>query len=283
MVLKWPGGKSKIVDWIKGHTPYHNTFVDVFGGSGVVTYNMDNEKVRYVYNDLNDKLYDFFQVVKGKSCDLSRLISLTPYSRKEFDNAMDILNSEDFKQLDDVDKAVVFLVANRQSFGGKMQKPWSITLNGEINYQTWNKVPLIVEKVAERFKNVFLENSDYRAILSKWDSEDTLFYLDPPYEGVETLYYEMNKNNGFNHWEMYECLSKINGSYMVSYYGGESSDQDSDLIKAYANAGCTIHRKTVSKHLSASDTKETAVEVLILKKNSWSMSRSTSKQSTEYE
>lgn len=282
MVLKWPGGKSKIVGWIKENTPCHNTFVDVFGGSGIVTYNMNNDKVRYVYNDLNDKLYNFFQVLKNKSSDLSHLISCTPYSRKEFDNAIDIINSDSFNDLDDVNKAAVFLVANRQSFGGKMQKPWSITLNGEINYQTWNKIPDVVEKVALRFKNVFLENSDYRVIIQKWDGEDTLFYLDPPYEGVETLYYEMNKKVGFNHWEMYECLSKIVGSYMVSYYGGDSSEHDSELIQAYAQLGCEIHRKTVAKHLSASETKETAVEVLIIKKNNWSLARS-SKQSTEYD
>jgi DNA adenine methylase len=267
MIIKRVGGKTKIAPWIVSHLPRHSVFVDVFGGSGAVLDQMplEDRRKRYVYNDLDRKLFTLFRVMRDQPLELADQISLTPYSREEFELAMRLIQDDKFDTLSDLDKAAVFLICNRQSFGSKMARPWSITLDGEVNYVTWNKLPAFIVRAARRFKYVYLENLDYHDLIRKWDSPNTAFYLDPPYEGVESDYYEVNRESGFDHAEMFRTLQSIQGSYAVSYYGGETPDQDTDLVKQYAEAGCRIYRKKVIKDLSNSDRKSTAVEVLIVK------------------
>ena len=146
-----------------------------------------------------------------------------------------------------------------------MDTVWSVTRDGEINYDTWGKLPPYVMEVHQRWKNIFLENLDYKDVIDKWDSEKTLFYLDPPYVGVEDDYYDVNKVSGFNHNEMFDELRSIKGSYVVSYYDG-------DLVKKYEDVGCKIHRKDVKIHLSGDDIKPSRTEVLIVYKNKWALS-----------
>lgn len=268
MIIKRVGGKAKLAKWIVRNLPRGDIFVDVFGGSGSVLMEVLQQypDMRFVYNDLDDRLYTFFKVMRDNSTDLAHLTFLTPYARKGFQDAHTILSDdEEFSKLDDINKALLFLIVNRQSFGAKMSNDWSITRDGEINYHTWNSMPEYILRVAKAWKNVFLEHLDYKEVIKKWDSKNTIFYLDPPYENVETDYYNVNKKDGFNHVEMFEKLQNIQGSYSVSYYGGEDQNSDTDLLKLYQKAGCKTLRKEVTKHLSTQTNKDKATEVLLIK------------------
>ena len=120
MIIKRVGGKTKIAPWIKSHLPRYSVFVDVFGGSGAVIHSLPHkDKCRYVFNDLDNKLYTFFKVLQNKAQELAHAINLTPYSRKYFDEACKVINGPGFEDLDVVDKALVFMIVNRQSFGAK--------------------------------------------------------------------------------------------------------------------------------------------------------------------
>jgi DNA adenine methylase len=223
-------------------------------------------KLRYVYNDVDEKLYVFFKILRDRPKDLAHVVYLTPYARRYYAEAFAIAkDSVAFRGLPELDQALVYLIANRQSFGAKMDGTWSITRDGEINYETWNRLPANILKVARRWKNVYLENLDYRSLIAKWDHKDTVFYVDPPYEGVEGCYYEVNKNKGFDHKELLKILKAVQGSFCVSYYGGETKAEDSPLIKAYVSAGCRIYRKSVFKHLQTRDEKDKATEVLLVR------------------
>jgi len=269
MIIKRVGGKAKIANWIVKHLPQGETFVDVFGGSGVVLDAVAKAKAsrtRLVYNDLDSKLYVFFSILQSRPLELAHLTALTPYSRKFHDDSFRVFKSkEQFEALCDLDKALVFLIVNRQCFGSKMDGTWSITRDGEINYETWNKMPRYVVSVAKRWKSVFLENLDYELLVKKWDSKNAVFYADPPYEGVEENYYEVNKDEGFDHGRLLNVLAKVKGAFCVSYYGGDEKSGDTDLIRAYRDLGCSVIRKEVSKHLSMTDEKQKVTEVLLVK------------------
>lgn len=60
-VFPYPGGKGREAGWILEKMPPHDTFVDVFGGSGAIIYNKPPSKYE-VYNDVNDDLVQFFEV-----------------------------------------------------------------------------------------------------------------------------------------------------------------------------------------------------------------------------
>lgn len=59
-----------------------------------------------------------------------------------------------------------------------------------------------------------IHHFDYKNIIEKFDSENTLFYLDPPYYKKEFLY---SNNNNFSHQELKDLLSKIKGKFILSY------------------------------------------------------------------
>lgn len=251
--------------------PSCDIFVDVFGGSGSVLNAMKNKsKTRYVFNDIDHNIYNFFNVLQKFPNELAHKTNLTPYSRQLFNEACERIKSAD--QVSPIDLAVLFLIVNRQSFGSKMEPNWSITRDGEVNYQTWNKLPKMIMKIYNRWKTVFLENLDYKDLIKKWDSPSTTFYLDPPYEGVEEDYYDVNKKDGFDHQAMFNALQNIEGSYAISYYGGVDLASDPDLVKQYSSAGCLIMRTKVIKHLAGKVEfkKPNAVEVMIIKTNKYS-------------
>jgi site-specific DNA-adenine methylase len=60
-------------------------------------------------------------------------------------------------------------------------------------------------------------NLDYKDIISKYDSESTFFYVDPPYMGKEEYYinHDFNKDT---HKELSEVLNNIKGKFLLSYY-----------------------------------------------------------------
>ena len=57
---------------------------------------------------------------------------------------------------------------------------------------------------------------DYKEILDRYDSSDSLFYLDPPYYGKEH-FYGMNKNDKKFHTEIRSSIENRLGLILLSY------------------------------------------------------------------
>jgi len=78
--------------------------------------------------------------------------------------------------------------------------------------------------IKERLKDVIIENKDYKDIIKKYDSDKTLFYLDPPYYGTDNKSYS-NKNIDFT--ELADLLAGIKG------YAVMSINDDPDIRKLF--------------------------------------------------
>ena len=74
-----------------------------------------------------------------------------------------------------------------------------------------------ISHYSEYFKRIKISNVDYKEVLKQHDSDDTFFYLDPPYVGFEN-YYINNTFKGESHSELSEELKKIKGKWLLSYY-----------------------------------------------------------------
>lgn len=58
-------------------------------------------------------------------------------------------------------------------------------------------------KIKDRLKNTIILNKDYKDVINKYDSNNTFFYLDPPYEQTNEKFYE-------------NILSNIKGLFVLS-------------------------------------------------------------------
>lgn len=84
-------------------------------------------------------------------------------------------------------------------------------------------VDVNIEKSRERLKGVTLENLDIIDLINKYDSKDTLFYLDPPYVADTRVAKKVYKHEMADekHIEMVDKLLEVKGKVILSGYDNE--------------------------------------------------------------
>jgi len=87
-VLRYPGGKYLIAEWVIGHFPSHNLYVEPFGGAESVLMVKPRSKGE-IYNDLNGDVVNVFQILRDpdQASRLKELIELTPFALDEYRRA----------------------------------------------------------------------------------------------------------------------------------------------------------------------------------------------------
>lgn len=211
-VFPYPGGKARYTDWIVSHIPEHRCWVDVFGGSGAVTYNKPRSNTE-VYNDINDDLVQFFRVVREDVDELIEWLETVPYSRSVYDEwAAAYFEGE---RVDDpIERAGRFWTLRYMQFGGDISGVNGFkTRNQRSPARTFDNARDQLREITKRFQGVIIENKDYLEVLRDYDDAQTLFYLDPPYVDREHYY----DDDEFDHSELVEILCEIDGDWMVSY------------------------------------------------------------------
>ncbi len=181
--INWYGGKYYMKNNIIELFPKHKIYIEGFGGAGHILLHKKPSDIE-VYNDLNEGLYLFFKLLRSdKTRDkLIANIQLTPYSRKEFYNCRD----EWSKQDDEFEKARMFYVKTMQSFSGVGQS-WSYSKNksrrgiSQAVSKFLGNVDENMLDVINRLREIQIENLDIIDLIDKYDNEESLFYLDPPY------------------------------------------------------------------------------------------------------
>lgn len=200
--LKYYGGKSRFIDWILKYMPPHRAYLEPWGGSASVLLLKPNpfKGVRtriQVYNDLDHRVYNFFYVLRDPVLrkELVGRLRWTPYSREEHAFCQQYLDDrkqfsyDPFSGLSEEDQWRVewarrYFVCVRQSFGAALNGGWAIKLEPDRNMlapQTFQSVVESLEYWGNRLKDVFLECDDWEAVCRRWNTEDFLWYCDPPY------------------------------------------------------------------------------------------------------
>lgn len=214
LVMKYPGGKTQMFSWIESHIKQHRTWVDVFGGSGVVTANKDPSKVE-VYNDLDGDLVHFFETLRDRRDELQEWLEATPHSRELHTKyATAFYNGE--RPNDDVERAGRFFYLRFTQFAAKYDGVSGY--NGGMKRSSANSLRQATDRLdswQERFRDVQIEQVDFAELISRYDSENTLLYADPPYmdEGDDLYSHE----GGFEHGRFVDCLLETDGDWLVSY------------------------------------------------------------------
>lgn len=205
--------------------PEHKTYVEVFGGAGHILFKKDMSEVE-IYNDINSDLVNFFRVIRDepKAEKLKIKLELSPYSREEFYDCSRTFENE----TDEIERVRKWYVSLMQSFSGKFGS-WCHT-KGKSRRNMAMPVSRYLGNIEEnlpsavgRLQTVQIENLDFRKLLDKYDSEDTLFYLDPPYitdTRTAKNVYEFELED-LDHKELVNKLLHIKGKAILSGYDHE--------------------------------------------------------------
>jgi DNA adenine methylase len=178
------GGKYSVLPWLLPllQVP-HKHFVDVCGGSGVVLMNMPQAPIE-TYNDINSIVVNFFRVLQKHPEELISELQLTLHSRQEYMEAWyDAADSP-------LEQAKKFFIRTTQSLWAAgaqdKMKGWAMSVketrvNLSEKTHKWLGAVQYLPEIVKRFKQVQIENKDFRYIFKNYDSPETLFYFDGPY------------------------------------------------------------------------------------------------------
>jgi DNA adenine methylase len=213
--FNYPGNKKESLDNLLPLLPRTDVWVDVFGGTGVVTLNRSPSRLE-VFNDRWSGLVSFYRCIRDPN-QLDRLIErlrLCVHSREEFMWCKTTWENCE----DDVERAArwYYMIqcsfACRGKFFGRILGPAT-----PIAKKISENLPLFHE-VHMRFRNVQVENLDFRECFKDYDSSQTVFYLDPPY--YENNIYAINFTKQ-DHVEMLDKVFKLKGFVALSGYAND--------------------------------------------------------------
>ena len=215
--ITYPGGDWYIKDDIIDILVKSNcrTLVEVFGGSGVITMYSPNEvfKVK-IYNDIDKELVNFFKVLKENPFELQKVLSVLPFSRA----LREELINKNPEELSDVERAAIYFYKSETMFKGPTQyvdsptfkvvksRPYARTLSFKV-------ADLIL--YSKMWKDVTIENQDFRNLIKSYDAEFVVFYCDPPFliPGKKGYYKFSFKESDMK--ELLDLLSSIKGKFVL--------------------------------------------------------------------
>lgn len=214
-ILHYPGSKWSMADWIIEHMPDHETYLEPFFGSGAVLFNKVPSSVETV-NDLDSQVVNLFQVVRDRAEELAEKIWWTPHSRREYYKSYEITG-------DEMEDARRFLVRCWQAIGAKTsdRTGWksSIEASSSLKPKEWRRLPEKLIYVADRLKDVQVENQPALKLLERYRRPKVLIYVDPPYilETRSKRHYK-HEMTIQDHEELLEALDQHPGPVLLSGY-----------------------------------------------------------------
>jgi DNA adenine methylase len=205
------GNKTPLLKQIDSIIPVHKIFVEPFVGSGAVYFNRPLIAEKAVINDLDKDLITGYRLlkkgVKGKPLPKT-LEEKRAYYAKPANT--------------DTDKLLHLIL--------KFCNTFSNVGKGDLfNNPSHEKKIADFPVYTEYLKDTTILNEDYKKVIKKYDSKDTFFFLDPPYEDSKKKnLYETNAN--LNYEELLDAVKGIKGMFLLTL---NDSKYIRDLFKDY--------------------------------------------------
>jgi len=250
----YPGGKTTYHQEILQFFPGHRRYVELFGGSAAVLLNKPASYIE-VYNDLDDDIVHFFEVLRERREDLAEWLAAVPFSRSVYEDW--VQNFYDgYRPEDDIERAGRWFYLRYSQFNGSLDRRNGFKTGGKRNEaRSFRGSIENLETIAARFGEVTIECQPYYEVLDRYDNPDTLFYLDPPY-------FETNADR--DHY-------RVGGDFDHQRFVDELRDRESDWIVSYGTLppgleelATTVEEYTAMYSMSYDDNRTEATERLAM-------------------
>lgn len=216
-ILKYPGAKWSIADWVVSYFPTHRQYCEPFFGSGAVFFNKASAQ-HEVINDLSGDVVNLFRVIRERGEELAALIEMTPWARAEYDLSNDPAN-------DPLERARRFVVRVWQAHGGSLGNKTGWANGGfrdsaPVRCPRWQQVPARILAVVGRLRMAEIECRPALDVIARANAIDALIYADPPYPmstRIHTTHYQHEMTDD-DHAALLDALDAHPGPVVLSGY-----------------------------------------------------------------
>ena len=202
------GGKTHLIDDLLKLIPSHQTYVEVFGGSGELLFSKTKSK-HEVFNDINQDLINLFLQVRDNLTAVQSRLEYLPNSRELYETW-----TRDFKNglspSDPIERAARFYYILCNQFAGKMYGGWAF--GHRLSGWSENRIKKL-PAISKRLERVYVDCSDFRKLIATWDSQNTFLFCDPPY--LDTVGYKQGFNEK-DHRDLAEILRNTKGKWILT-------------------------------------------------------------------
>ena len=243
-VLKYPGSKWGIAEWIISQFPKHHSYLEPFFGSGAVLFNKPRSNIETV-NDLDGNVVNLFKCIQQNPEKLARKIYFTPYARDIYEKAFHECPDEPFE------KALNFYIRCNMGHGFRTNGEkvgWKNDVQGrEKAYAAtdWCKLPEKIIQAAERLRGVQIENRPAIEVIQRFNYKNVLIYCDPPYmlhtRHGKQYKCEMADNE---HKDLLSTLLKHKGPVIVSGY---DTDLYNEMLEGWTKMETVSYSQVCTK------------------------------------
>lgn len=243
-VVKYPGSKWSIAQWIISYFPDHHSYVEPFFGSGAVLFNKPRSHIETV-NDLDMSVVNLFECIRDAPEKLARAIYMTPYAREVYDRAFQEVPEDKFE------KALNFYIRLNMGHGFRTNGEkvgWKNDVQGrERAYASreWCSLPDRIIQAAERLRGVQIENRPAVDVIKRFNYQNVLIYCDPPYM-LQTRHgkqYRCEMGEA-DHIELLETLIQHKGYAIISGY---ETDLYNSVLKGWHKQSVTTYSQVCSQ------------------------------------
>lgn len=211
-VIKYNGGKSRELKFIRPFFPEFEHYVEPFVGGGSVFF--DLEKKASVINDANPIVVNFY---RDLAFNRERLIE----ELKTLENTEECYYKvrEMFNGLRETDlmQSTLFVYLNRTCFSGMSRYNKKGHMNVPFGrYKTYHPWDFLTEEASDLLKKTTIHNASFEEILETYNTPDHFFYCDPPYLSPFRDYFPFSKFNEEEHIKLAELFKASQAKIMIN-------------------------------------------------------------------
>jgi len=189
----------------------HRRYGEVFMGMGGVFLRRTRVPQAEFINDWSEDVATFFRILQRHYVAFLDMLRFQLSTRAGFERLLKV----DPSTQTDLERSARFLYLQRLAFGGKVAgRNFGVDPYGSSGFDLTKLVPML-EAIHERLAPVTIERLPWHQFVTRYDTPETLFYLDPPYFGCETDYgSDLFDRSQFD--AMAAQLARIEGRFLLS-------------------------------------------------------------------